>query len=333
MFADERDARETLPMSDWNSAAELLALMALEGVGPAKALSVARGEKDPAVLDPEDSLPMLLERARDRVEDYESVGVSVIGSFDDQFPARLRAIPQAPAVLYVRGDPIWPERALAVVGTREPSSFGETATEKLTSAAAARGVAIISGLALGVDGIAHEAALANGAMTIAVLGSGLDSVSPRQHRNLADRILEAGGLLVSEQPFDTAPGPRTLVARNRLQSGLAKALLVGQTGIKGGTLHTVRFAAEQRRPVFCPVPRSSSERSAGLELLLNRPARELPDLLPAWENHRQLAERLGDAPLARPVTAESTSAWLDALDDLAERPDEGNAGGQLRLNT
>lgn len=320
-------------MSDWQTAAELLALMELRGVGPAKALAVARGETEVDTVDTEDTLPALLDRARERVDEYETAGVSVIGFFDGTFPDALREIPQAPAVLYVRGSAVWPEHALAVVGTREPTTFGETATTKLTRAATTRGVAIVSGLALGVDAIAHEAALAENGITIAVLGCGLDTVSPRQHRDLAHRILEAGGSLVSEQPFRTDPGPRTLVARNRLQSGLSKALLVGQTGVEGGTMHTVRFAAQQGRPIFCPVPHSVSDKSAGLDALLNRPAQELPEVLPAWKSHRTLAERLGEEPLAKPVTPDTVGSWLDELAESSGVAVSGELDEQLRLDS
>lgn len=319
-------------MSDWESATELLALMDLPGVGPARALAVSHGEVSVEDVDVDHALPKLLDRARERTDECESAGVSVLGFFDESFPAALRDIPQPPAVLYVRGATEWPDRALAVVGTREPTTFGETATTKLARAAASRGVAIISGLALGIDATAHEAALAENGLTIAVLGCGLDAVSPRQHRDLAHRILDSGGSLVSEQPFGIRPGARTLVARNRLQSGLAKALLVGQTGVKGGTMHTVRFAAQQGRPIFCPVPHAPSEKSAGLEVLLNRPARELPDALPAWRSHRSLAERLGMEPLANPVTADTIASWVEELAGLSGPATPDNGGEQLRLD-
>lgn len=319
-------------MSSWRSAVELLAVMDMPGVGPAKALALARGDKEIDELDPEDTIPSLLDRAGERVEQCEAEGISVIGFFDEAFPTALRDIAQPPAVLYVRGIPAWPEVALAVVGTRDPTTFGRTATMKLTSAAAGRGVAIVSGLALGIDGIAHEAALAEEALTIAVLGCGLDAVSPLQHRDLANQILEAGGMLVSEQPCGTEPGPRTLVARNRLQSGLANSLLVGQTGVKGGTLHTVRFAAQQGRPIFCPVPHAPSEKSAGLDALLNLPARELPDVLPAWKKYRSLAEELGAKPLARPITSSTTASWLDELTKLPRAADSDQVIEQLKLD-
>ena len=113
-----------------------------------------------------------------------------------------------------------------------------------------------------------------------------------------------------------APSAATLVSRNRLQTGLADAVLVGQTGVQGGTLHTARYAAEQGRPVYCPVPHEPAEASSGLRVLLDEPARRLPELLPAWRNAGRLAARLGDRPLARLVHAERAEQWLDELRSL-----------------
>jgi DNA processing protein len=317
------------------SAAGLLALMRLPRVGAATAVAYARGDKPTDALDPE-ALHQAFEDADRVIEANRSAGVHVAGFFDDDFPSGLRDIPAAPAVVFYRGAPeAWAAPAIAVVGTRKPTSFGVTATRSLTTEAARAGFSVISGLALGVDGIAHEAALDSGGRTTAVLGSGVDTVTPRQHQRLADRILEAGGALLSEQPLGTEPSPHSLVARNRLQAGLAGALLVGQTGVKGGTMHTVRFAAEQGKPVFCPVPHKPTDESAGLVALLERPAAELPSLLPAWGKAGALARRLGDAPVARPVRSDGVEDWIAGLrrdlNRAAAPPPDGEEDGQLPL--
>jgi DNA processing protein len=304
-------------MSPWQESRGLLALMGLPGVGATRALAIAQGRLELEDFDLEGALPKLLEEASSRIAEAEAAGISILGFFDDSFPESLRAIPQPPAILYVKGGIEWPTSALAVVGTRKPTNFGKSAATELTRAAAARGITIVSGLALGVDGLAHEAALAEGTRTVAVLGSGLDQVSPRQHQELADRIIETGGSLVSEQPPGTDPGRHTLVSRNRLQSGLAGSLLVAQTGVSGGTMHTVRFAAEQGRPVFCPVPHRRSIESAGLDVLLNEPTQNLPALLPAWKSRESLAEQLGHQPIARPVTTETIQEWLEEIATLS----------------
>lgn len=298
----------------WKTTDGLLTLLQLPGVGPAKAIAAARGETDITSLASGEELDEARARARETSAACRASDIRTIGFFDEEFPSALRSIHAFPAVLYLRGSAsAWTPPGLGVVGTREPSNFGETATRELTLLAARAGLAIISGLALGIDGIAHRAALEAGGRTVAVLGSGLDAISPRQHSELASEITRAGGALISEQPPGVQPSARTLVARNRLQSALSLALLVGQTGTKGGTLHTVRFAAEQGRPVFCPQPHQPHPASAGLYALLDRPANELPRLLPAWDKYQRLADRLGSRPLAQAVTADSAEQWVARL--------------------
>ena len=296
------------PLTD---TATLLALLSLDGIGPAGALRIARGERPapPAAAE-------LAAGARERIDACALEGVHVIGYFEERFPQRLREIPSPPAVLYVRGEieALHAPRALAVVGTRNPSRFGATAADTLTRAAASTGAVIVSGLAAGVDALAHEAALAEGAPTVALLGGGVDAPTPAANRGLAERILAAGGALVSEQPLGTPPTPQTLVARNRLQSGLAACVLVAQTAERGGTVYTARFAAQQGRPVFCPSPIGDHPASAGLRVLLEVPAVELPDRLVAFKGARKLCDGLPAGPLARPLTRQTIGELLAALD-------------------
>lgn len=328
----------TLPIvsvdGEWTTAAGLLALMTVDGVGPATALAVARGEQPADALADRTMLVEERERANAQMSTWAAGGVLTLGFFDEAFPAVLRGIPSPPAVLYWRGHPeAWSRPALAVVGTREPTAFGVTVARTLTQAAASRGFVIVSGLAPGIDTVAHEATLDVGARTVAVLGCGLDMASASAYGQaaLARRIVAGGGALISEQPFGVSPSDRTLVARNRLQTGLADAILVGQSGVQGGTLHTVRYAAEQGRPVYCPVPHEPEPTSAGLRALLDEPARRLPEVLPAWRNASRLAARLGDRPLARPVHAKRTEQWLNELRSLQLTPRSGTTedGQQL----
>lgn len=320
----------TIERDGWSVAGGLLALMQLRGVGPAKAIAVARGDLDVDLFATPGDLEVARRAARDIAERSRDAGARLVGYFDDEFPAALRGIAAAPAVLYVAGPAAaWAEPTLGVVGTREPSTFGETATRELTRLAARSGISIVSGLARGVDGVAHRAALDESGRTVAVLGSGLDVVTPREHRELAERILAAGGALLSEQAPGTPPSAGSLVARNRLQAGLSQALLVGQTGTTGGTLHTVRFAAEQHRPIFCPQPHQHHAASEGLYVLLECPANELPSRLPAWAKHQRFADSLGDRPVARPITAGGADDWvaglLDGSVDVALQDGTGDA--------
>ena len=169
---------------------------------------------------------------------------------DPDYPALLRDIPQSPPVLFVRGgrSPVF-EPALAVVGTRHVTPYGRQATEHFCTAAAQAGVAIVSGLARGVDAIAHRVALECGAPTVAVLAGGIDQIYPRENAGLADRIL-ANGCLVSEYPVGIPARPDYFPRRNRILSGLAQATLVVEAGAGSGALHTANWAFEQGRDVY-----------------------------------------------------------------------------------
>jgi len=239
---------------------------------------------------------------------------------DERYPDRLRSLPDPPPLLYVRGDVdlLAREQLVAVIGTREPTVFGTSAAEELTGALADDGWGIVSGLAKGIDTIAHRTALEHGAPTIAVMGGGLDRVYPAENQGLAAQIIKEGGTLISEQPFGEQARPQHLVARDRLQSGLSVAVVVAQSGVRSGTMHTVRFAAMQGRPLFCPVPHNENAASEGLRVLLEKPARELCSILPAWRGAKALCERLGDQPLARPVSREGLGELVGAVERLME---------------
>lgn len=288
------------------SALGLLALRRLHGGGRKKLLAALE------VPDPLAGADQQLEQAADDVERAARLGVEVVSAFDPRFPQRLSEIPSGPLLLWVRGSlqaTMVPE-LVAVVGTRQPSVFGQTAATALTEACASEGFGVVSGLALGVDTLGHQGALAAGVPTIAFLGCGLDAVYPRSNRELAEQIVESGGAVVSEQPFGEPASPRNLIARNRLQSGLSAVTIVVQTDIKGGTMHTARFAAEQGRPVFCPQPRGSHPKNAGIKVLLEQPASKLPEILPAFQGAKRLCAQLGEQPLARPVSRESVAEML-----------------------
>lgn len=238
---------------DWRRAAALVALMGLPRVGPATALAIATGERDADDLPESERLGVLYGEALDQITALGNDGVRVLGFFDDLFPSRLRLIPSPPAVIYVRGTLDVVDRpALAVVGTREPTSFGRTATRSLTLAAAQRGIVIVSGLALGIDALAHEAALERGTRTLAALGSGVDRVTPRKNARLAERIVGGGGALLSEQPPGTPPSARTLVARNRLQAALGDLSWSARQASRAG--QCTRSALPPSRAGVCGAP-------------------------------------------------------------------------------
>ena len=141
--------------------------------------------------------------------------------------------------------------SLAVVGTREPTKQGEEAAHRTARAAAEAGFAVVSGLARGCDTRAHEGCLGAGGVGVAVLAHGLDMVYPAENRDLAERLIKQGGCLVSEYPVGAKPAGPAFVERDRIQSGLSEAVLVIETGTRGGTMHTVKFARRQKRQIAC----------------------------------------------------------------------------------
>jgi len=187
---------------------------------------------------------------------------------DEAFPERLRGIPQSPPVLFVRGNegPQF-EQAVAVVGTRHVTPYGRQATEHFCETLAAAGVAIISGLARGVDAIAHRVAVDHGAPTVAVLAGGIDQVYPRENAGLAERVVEHGAL-VSEYPVGVPARRDYFPRRNRILSGLARAVLVVEAGEGSGALHTANWAFEQGRDVFAVPGSVFSRQSEGTNQLI-----------------------------------------------------------------
>jgi DNA processing protein len=168
-----------------------------------------------------------------------------------RYPAQLRAIADYPGALFIKGNPnILVELQLAVVGSRTHSWYGERWGRLFCEVLTQHGLVITSGLALGIDSVAHRGALAAGGKTIAVLGNGLFTVHPRRHASLATQIINAGGALISEFPLNTTPFPGNFPRRNRIISGLSRAVLVIEAALRSGSLVTARCALDQGRDVF-----------------------------------------------------------------------------------
>ena len=176
---------------------------------------------------------------------------------DGEYPSLLKEIVSAPSELYLRGEfPKTP--CLAIVGSRRASPYGLRLAAKLAKEVAEGGLAVVSGLARGIDTAAHEGALAGGGQTVAVLGSGLSEIYPPENSTLAERIVEKGGVLVSEFPLTYPVLPENFPRRNRVISGLSIGVLVVEADEKSGALITANFALEQGREVFaCPGPMDS----------------------------------------------------------------------------
>lgn len=186
-------------------------------------------------------------------------------------PEKLRNIPDPPIQLFVLGNDVNEllfRPCVSIIGSRKVTAYGKEVTLKLAGELAKAGVVIISGLALGVDSLAHKAALDAGGLTIAVLPTSVDTPYPATNRNLARQILEQGGVLISERD-DGFPNMKHLfIARNRIVAGLCDALLITEAAEKSGTLHTANFALEQGRPVLAVPGNITSPTSAGTNNLI-----------------------------------------------------------------
>lgn len=205
----------------------------------------------------------------------QSQGIQVITWNDSEYPRRLKEIDQPPPVLYARGD-LMPasEWAIAVVGTRRMTGYGRQVTEELAACLAANGVTLVSGLARGVDSIAHQAVLKAGGTTVAVLGSGVDQIYPPEHRRLAEEMISTGAIISDYAP-GTPPDSANFPPRNRIISGLSIATVVIEAGDTSGALITATFAAEQGRDVFAVPGPIYAPQSRGTNRLIAQGARPL----------------------------------------------------------
>mgnify|MGYP001066702213 FL=1 len=216
-----------------------------------------------------------MREAMDVDEVYESIlaqDITVLTLLDEDYPRLLREIDQSPPVLYLRGTLIpADEFAVAMVGTRRVSPYGQQITRDTSLYLAGNGLTIVSGLARGVDGLAHQHALKAGGRTIAVLGSGVDVIYPPEHRKLAEAILE-NGAIISDYPLGTQPEGINFPPRNRIISGLSLATIVVEAGERSGALITADFALEQGRDVFAVPGNVLSPASRGTNRLIQKGA-------------------------------------------------------------
>ena len=186
-----------------------------------------------------------------------------------EYPARLRDIPNPPAQLYCAGDTgLLKERSVGVVGARKNTVYGKNVALMIGRRLAESGLAVTSGLALGIDGYSHEGALEAGGKVIGVLGSGIDHMTPQRNRGLMMRGLESGGLVVSEYPPGTEGFKSSFPARNRIISGLSEALVVVEAGLDSGSLITAKCASDQGRTVYAVPGNINSQTSIGCNLLI-----------------------------------------------------------------
>jgi DNA processing protein len=244
-------------------------LLALAAGPGARALLLEAGEAFPATgrlgLEVVDAIIGAVANAPRIVEAIRAAGLRIVTALAPAYPARLRQIGLPPHVLFVAGEPggLDAARSFAVVGTRHPTEGGRRTAARIAAALARSGASVVSGLAIGIDGAAHAAVVAEGGRTIAVLGGGHRQLYPRAHAGLADAIVKAGGAVISEFPPDVTPRPGTFPRRNRLISGLSEATIVIEAGARSGALTTAAWALEQGRGCFLVPGAIDATMSAG----------------------------------------------------------------------
>ncbi|HXR38483.1 MAG TPA: DNA-processing protein DprA [Terracidiphilus sp.] len=212
-------------------------------------------------------------------------GATIVTYGCQEYPERLKEIYDPPPVLWVRGDASLLSRpAIAVVGTRHPSPYGSGVAEMISRDLAVRRLLIVSGMARGIDSCAHKGALAARMPTLAVWGTGIDVVYPKENKKLAEDILAAGGAIVSELPMGTFPAPQNFPRRNRILSGLSVAVLVVEAAENSGTRVTARCAADQNRDLFAVPGNVTSKGSWTPNTLIKQGAKLTATWEDVWED-------------------------------------------------
>lgn len=274
-----------------NDLLALLRLLMVPGIGPARVRSlVGRFRSASAILQATtaalcrvDGIDQVLAEAirhapaensaEQQLTRLDKHHARLITFWDDDFPSALKSIDDAPVVLFIKGELRASDKfSIAIVGTRQPTTYGTMVTERFAADLVARGLAIVSGLARGVDTIAHRAALKAGGRTIAVLGSGLDVIYPPENRRLVEELSDHGAV-ISEYFFGAKPDATNFPRRNRIIAGLTLGTLVIEAGETSGALITASMALEQGREVFAVPGSIFSAKSVGAHRLIQEGAR------------------------------------------------------------
>lgn len=243
-------------------------------------------------------------------------GVTVLSTEDALYPPRLKEIYDPPSILYVRGNPeVLTKPGIAVVGTRHPTPYGSGMAERLACDLATQGLVIISGMARGVDTASHRGAIAGKGKTVAVFGTGVDVIYPKENSRLSEQILALGGALVSEFPLGTFAAPQNFPIRNRILSGMSLGVLVVEAAEYSGTRITARLALEQNRDVFAVPGNVTNKNSWGPNTLLKQGAKLVATWEDVWED-LPTDVRLALTPATPLESQAASSASLFADDGL-----------------
>ena len=284
----------------------------MEEAWSAPASALRRAGLDPKVVSAVvEARPSMDPRAE--ADRLERAGVRALTLRDEAYPARLRETYDPPPVLYVRGTLTkTDERSITVVGTRHMTSYGREVTRMVTEELARNGMTIVSGLALGIDAVAHKAALDAQGRTLAVLACGLDMVYPTGHRALAERITE-NGALISDYPLGTKPKPEYFPRRNRILAGLTLGTIVTEAPERSGALITTTYALNENREVFAVPGSVLSPASAGTNRLVQEGGAKLVRNAADVLEELNLTVPARQLPLPSVEPADETEAALLAL--------------------
>lgn len=256
-----------------------------------------------------------LTAAEDEIHRVTEAGGSILTPDDEAYPERLREIYDPPAVLWIRGNAeLLARPGIAVVGTRHPSPYGAGMAEMLSRDLANRRLVIFSGMARGVDTAAHKGALEAGGKTVAVWGTGIDVIYPKENKKLAENIVASGGAIVSEYPLGTFPAPQNFPIRNRILSGMSVGVLVIEAAEYSGTRITARLAMEQNRDVYAVPGNVTNKNAWGPNTLIKQGAKLTATWEDVWEDlpsqiRRQLEDELAAASGGESKTGETASLF------------------------
>ena len=263
------------------------------------------------------------ELAQEEIARAAAAGVTLLSMEDALYPRRLKEIYDPPLILYVRGDAeILSRPGIAMVGTRHPTPYGSGMAERLATDLAAQGLVIISGMARGVDTASHRGAIAAKGKTVAVFGTGVDVIYPKENSRLSEQILALGGALISEFALGSFAAPQNFPIRNRILSGMSIGVLVVEAAEYSGTRITARLALEQNRDVFAVPGNVTNKNSWGPNTLIKQGAK----LVATWEDVWEDLPTEVKLALTPPVSPESQSALSASL-----FPDDGLPPHEKRL--
>ena len=287
------------------------ALTELEGAGiqAVSAQSIATGKS--------------VELAQEEIARAAAASATLISMDDPSYPPRLKEIYDPPLILYVRGNPdLLTQPGIAMVGTRHPTPYGMGMAERLACDLAAQGLVIISGMARGVDTASHRGAISAKGKTLAVFGTGVDVIYPKENSRLSEQILALGGALISEFPIGTFAAPQNFPIRNRILSGMSVGVLVVEAAEYSGTRITARCALEQNRDVFAVPGNVTNKNSWGPNTLIKQGAKLVATWEDVWED-LPTEVRLALTPSSSPESSSGKSASLF--------PDEGLPPHEKRI--